>query len=156
MGTTNDIRLPSLIVCLRVCPPPHSPTRPPDKRDSEGHTRTPTDRKTARHRQTDTQTDTPTAPTDTQPHGPTERDTETPPSTHMINDRTNNTLPGRLELPTLRLTASRSNQLSYGSLHYRRQHCVVELDSLRGHPLNCEPRREDYHDPRAQTAHTHA
>ena len=25
------------------------------------------------------------------------------------------TLPGRLELPTLRLTASRSNQLSYGS-----------------------------------------
>ena len=25
-------------------------------------------------------------------------------------------LPGRLELPTLRLTASRSNQLSYGSL----------------------------------------
>ena len=26
------------------------------------------------------------------------------------------TLPGRLELPTLRLTASRSNQLSYGSL----------------------------------------
>ena len=26
-----------------------------------------------------------------------------------------NTLPGRLELPTLRLTASRSNQLSYGS-----------------------------------------
>ena len=27
-----------------------------------------------------------------------------------------NTLPGRLELPTLRLTASRSNQLSYGSL----------------------------------------
>ena len=27
------------------------------------------------------------------------------------------TLPGRLELPTLRLTASRSNQLSYGSKH---------------------------------------
>ena len=27
------------------------------------------------------------------------------------------TLPGRLELPTLRLTASRSNQLSYGSAH---------------------------------------
>ena len=27
------------------------------------------------------------------------------------------TLPGRLELPTLRLTASRSNQLSYGSTH---------------------------------------
>ena len=27
-----------------------------------------------------------------------------------------NTLPGKLELPTLRLTASRSNQLSYGSL----------------------------------------
>ena len=26
------------------------------------------------------------------------------------------TLPGRLELPTLRLTASRSNQLSYGSM----------------------------------------
>ena len=29
--------------------------------------------------------------------------------------RRTNTLPGRLELPTLRLTASRSNQLSYGS-----------------------------------------
>lgn len=29
--------------------------------------------------------------------------------------RWRNTLPGRLELPTLRLTASRSNQLSYGS-----------------------------------------
>ena len=28
-------------------------------------------------------------------------------------------LPGRLELPTLRLTASRSNQLSYGSLCHR-------------------------------------
>ena len=29
------------------------------------------------------------------------------------------TLPGRLELPTLRLTASRSNQLSYGSTEPR-------------------------------------
>jgi hypothetical protein len=29
-----------------------------------------------------------------------------------------NTLPGRLELPTLRLTASRSNQLSYGSTQF--------------------------------------
>ena len=28
-------------------------------------------------------------------------------------------LPGKLELPTLRITASRSNQLSYGSLYYR-------------------------------------
>ena len=34
-----------------------------------------------------------------------------------------NTLPGRLELPTLRLTASRSNQLSYGS-HDMSRMCV--------------------------------
>ena len=36
-------------------------------------------------------------------------------------------LPGRLELPTLRLTASRSNQLSYGSL-YRRPKLVPVLE----------------------------
>jgi hypothetical protein len=30
----------------------------------------------------------------------------------MFDARSSNTLPGRLELPTLRLTASRSNQLS--------------------------------------------
>ena len=33
-------------------------------------------------------------------------------------------LPGRLELPTLRLTASRSNQLSYGSLCRRPNLCL--------------------------------
>jgi hypothetical protein len=32
-----------------------------------------------------------------------------------LDRRSGRTLPGRLELPTLRLTASRSNQLSYGS-----------------------------------------
>ena len=32
-----------------------------------------------------------------------------------LSQTRNNALPGRLELPTLRLTASRSNQLSYGS-----------------------------------------
>ena len=34
---------------------------------------------------------------------------------HRQQEHETNTLPGRLELPTLRLTASRSNQLSYGS-----------------------------------------
>lgn len=45
------------------------------------------------------------------------------------------TLPGRLELPTLRLTASRSSQLSYGSL--------APLVSLRAPArLAAEPERE--------------
>jgi hypothetical protein len=48
-----------------------------------------------------------------------------------------NTLPGRLELPTLRLTASRSNQLSYGSRYTagccamygaKGKHCPLQLD----------------------------
>ena len=41
------------------------------------------------------------------------------PAMMFANEKTNislaKALPGRLELPTLRLTASRSNQLSYGS-----------------------------------------
>ena len=37
-------------------------------------------------------------------------------------------LPGRLELPTLRLTASRSNQLSYGSLFCRRPKLLPVLE----------------------------
>ena len=40
-----------------------------------------------------------------------------------------NTLPGRLELPTLRLTASRSNQLSYGSrCHQYRNVCLWRVN----------------------------
>lgn len=38
------------------------------------------------------------------------------PSPEPVPRAPRNALPGRLELPTLRLTASRSNQLSYGSL----------------------------------------
>ena len=42
-------------------------------------------------------------------------------ATHSIDD----TLPGMLELPTLRLTASRSNQLSYGSGYFALNQTVV-------------------------------
>ena len=38
--------------------------------------------------------------------------------THLVFCVDDHALPGRLELPTLRLTASRSNQLSYGSLAF--------------------------------------
>ena len=47
----------------------------------------------------------------------------------------NHALPGRLELPTLRLTASRSNQLSYGSNCHDAQtvnQCLATLRGLRG------------------------
>ena len=50
------------------------------------------------------------------------------------------TLPGRLELPTLRLTASRSNQLSYGSSW---------PEDRRRHPgeAKVRPRREEEETP---------
>ena len=51
---------------------------------------------------------------------------------HHIAAKSGKALPGRLELPTLRLTASRSNQLSYGShVEKARANCYECNDNTR-------------------------
>ena len=61
---------------------------------------------------------------------------------HHIAAKSGKALPGRLELPTLRLTASRSNQLSYGSHVDEKRISGLYCDHYRNNFAGSLPKRE--------------